>query len=1015
MESFRFIYLFIFSFLFQHVDAQFTQYGKTMEYHGRKAKTSYISPVSICFQGCSPTNNDHKGNISLFFPASKAGNVVSCTDIEISNPKYVIFNKNDFDIWTLGEREMPIVLCEKSKIDNYIAIYTKVQMDASEAKYEAKKKELQKSKEDNTDLKNRLRSLEAEHIKEINDIKSNALIFAYVDEEKLDSLQYEQHRCILNGDIEGAVKIGEQIDFKNNINKQLSNFELSIKKSQEIGFKLFEQSEALYLHLSNCDLLSLKNDSVKENYKLLIKTYRSLLEQYPTNFKCSEAIYNNTKLKLGNIIYNYLYKFYDIFYVSNTDNAYSHIHDYMKESASYGNSKAIYWLAEQGENLEEVKYYAKLLLNGISSGSLNFPVEGQSFYDIKDICTSIPDIRIDNSSMVYYYNILNEDEVSLVHAHCKDSTLRKISIPEKVIYNNHKYTVTEIGACAFGCDSYASDYNIGRRWVKEEEFHNNFGILVQNDTLDEYFTHVKLYFPKTLKYVGIAAFDPRLQPVVFKIKEIPRELEVLRAYSFNGCIYKKNIIINNKITAIEEQALPGYYDENDKDEPFKCNYNITIPFSLKKLDTFKRSEGKDGDFRTANILSINNNPNFRLIDGSLYNADSSYVYLGTIGQNNKRLNITRNLRFDDNDFDILSNYLYLDDIFIDSINIDNRNPYYTYHDKCLYTKQADTLLYVIPFADRVRLLPNIKSIRPWILSDVNYELPDDINVIGMIEFLIKAIYHEEMYHKLKFEYKGKIYNFETNDSIDTWENFLLDFQKHNDQDPKVLCAIGLINLNSNKYSESLNLLKSIYYLEGQSGVYFNQLIDSCISYKNSMLELVKQLNHTDYDNHYKNIEICNKLRPYLNNVADNSSEEDDILDAFYMNWKCGIHETYRYASSVLECMEYADIYAKRLLELYNNVENKKTCSDFYTTMAKIVWYKDKNKTFSSLQKALELNPLNIETYELLGDYYNENETNIIKKETELSKVLNKILTINPDYIPTSDSVLKDLYRRKSNK
>ena len=149
--------LIIYFFCLLQAEAQFTQRGWTLEYHGRQKKSIYTSPVSISFQGCSSTTNDKSGNLSLVFPNAKAGNVVSCTDLEISNSEYVIFNRNDFDIWTLGDRRLPIVLCKKSKIDNYVAIYTKVQMEAANAKYKKAKKDLYKSEKDNSELRKELK------------------------------------------------------------------------------------------------------------------------------------------------------------------------------------------------------------------------------------------------------------------------------------------------------------------------------------------------------------------------------------------------------------------------------------------------------------------------------------------------------------------------------------------------------------------------------------------------------------------------------------------------------------------------------------------------------------------------------------------------------------------------------------------------------------------------------------------------------------------------------------------
>ena len=480
---------------FLQVDAQFTQHGRTLEYHGRQSKTTYTSPVSIAFQGCSSTTNDKAGNLSLVFPNAKAGNVVSCTDLDISNSQYVIFNRNDFDIWTLGDRDLSIVLCKKSKIDSYVAIYTKVQMDVSNAKYEAKKKELYNSEQDKIALKKELEHLTKRHDEEIKEIKANALIFAYIDEEKMDSLQYEQHLCILNNDIKKAVKIGQQIDFKNNMSKRLSNFEASVKKSQEIGLKLYQEAEALYLHIANCELLSIEEDSLKNDYDILIKSYRSLLAQYPINFKCSEEVYKKTKIKLGNLLYRYADKV--IGYTSRVYDEDS-IKCYMKEAASCNNSDAMLWFVENHENRDTAKVYTKILLEGIESGKLNIPGD-YSYYDIKDICNSIPDFKTENKSMVFYYTVLDSNRVSLTHVHCKDTTIRKIRIPEKVIYGNNKYRVTEIGTCALGEASYSDLLLKRRRFIDDKDFYNNLNFAMKDSSQ---IATMELIIPETITYIG---------------------------------------------------------------------------------------------------------------------------------------------------------------------------------------------------------------------------------------------------------------------------------------------------------------------------------------------------------------------------------------------------------------------------------------------------------------------------------------------------------------------------------
>ena len=145
-------------------------------------------------------------------------------------------------------------------------------------------------------------------------------------------------------------------------------------------------------------------------------------------------------------------------------------------------------------------------------------------------------------------------------------------------------------------------------------------------------------------------------------------------------------------------------------------------------------------------MDISNNPNFKLINGALYNADSSYVYLGTIGQYNNLLTITRNLRFDDDFFERL-HYIQLE-LAIDSINFDKRNPYYSYYNHCIYTKQLDTLLYILPAVDNVRLSPKLKRIDVMDMpSEINYEIPNDMSVEGLKECL-SVFYNSEINFKL---------------------------------------------------------------------------------------------------------------------------------------------------------------------------------------------------------------------------------------------------------------------------
>lgn len=985
-------------FCFLQVDAQFTQHGRTLEYHGRQSKTTYTSPVSIAFQGCSSTTNDKAGNLSLVFPNAKAGNVVSCTDLEISNSQYVIFNRNDFDIWTLGDRNLSIVLCKKSKIDSYVAIYTKVQMDVSNAKYEAKKKELYNSEQDKIALKKELEQLTKKHNEEIKEIKANALIFAYIDEEKIDSLQYEQHLCILNNDIKKAVEIGQQIDFKNNMSKQLSNFEASIKKSQEIGLKLFQEAETLYLHIANCELLSIDKDSLKEDYDILIKSYRSLLAQYPNNFKCSEEVYKKTKIKLGNILYKYADKV--IGYTSSVYNEDS-IKCYMKEAASCNNSDAMLWFVEHHENRDTAKVYAKILLEGIESRKLNVPGDF-SYYDIKDICNSIPDFKTENKSLVFYYTVLDSNRVSLTHVHCKDTTIRKIRIPEKVIYGNNKYRVTEIGTCALGENSYSEFLlKAGKRFVDDKDFYNNLNFAMKDSSL---VAKIKLIIPETITYIGEGAFNPRLSAVSFLLNALPKNLEILRTNSLQNCEFSRGeIIIPNKVKEIEEDALPLWWDNIN----YKIKYyNIFIPRSLERIDCLDGlSVGTCGN-GVGKIMDISNNPNFRLINGVLYNADSSYVYLGTIGQYNNILTITRNLQFDDDFFERL-HYIQFE-LPLDSICFDERNPYYSYFDHCIYTKQLDTLLYILPAVDNVRLSPELKWIDVMDMpSEIHYEIPNDMSVEGLKECL-SVFYNSE----INFKLYGNEYTKKESDSENQIckSEFIDTILKDNKNNPRLLSTIALLYLENDYYYQAYELLDSIKEVSDSNPYFCTLLLDSCYSYMTKIDTYIEKYKSTNSNNHDDMVEICLKLRDFFNNTADYFNTEVSVYNAFYNNWVLGAQESYNSRSYSLSYMEKGIPYALKLITKFDMEKYKNIVSDFYSSLANVASRDDDSdnslKAFQYANKSLELNSNNIEAYEALATYFYYNGG--VEKNKKIKEIITKVEIIDSNYKNSKDNLLYQL-------
>lgn len=1002
-------------------DAQFTQKGRTLEYRGRQNKIAYTSPVSISFQGCASTINDKSDNLLLVFPNAKAGNVVSCTELKTSNPQYVIFNRNDFEIWTLGDRILPVVLCEKSKIDNYVAVYTKVQMKSSNAKYEAKKRELEQSEFDKQKLNKKIEQLKREHTAEIKEIKENALIFAYIDEERLDSLQYEQHKCILNNDIESAVEIGKQIDFKNNISKQLSNFEKSISKTQEIGMKLFQKAETLYLHIKNCELLSTEKDSLREDYDILIKCYRTLIDQYPNNFKCTEDLYNKIKVKLGNILYKYAELYLD-FYPSWTDSENieygpgdfsdndeavwrvdSLTNSYMREASLYKNTNAMLWIVENGENYSERKSYAKELLKGIGDGTLSTPGE-YSFYDIKDICESFLDFQIEDKDKILYYAILGDSAVSVAHFHCKNRLLDKIKIPQSVVYQEKKYTVAQIGLAAFGATSQEGDFlkfGIQRGgWKVTNNYFGQDDNMINRETTDSDEDRIfSIELPKTIEYVGAGAFFPRLDCVNIKINGIPNSLKVLRSSSFMGCKFPKKIIIPNKVEIIEGDALPVFGGNS-----------VSLPKSLRELSLFNGASGGNFGNSFGKIIDINDNPNLRLIDGALYTADSSYVYLGTVGQHNKWLHITKNLKFDEDFFDRMHySEQWFEKEIIDSISFDERNPYYSYYNHCIYTKQLDTLLYVLPTVDNVQLSARLKDISVMDMpSGIHYEIPSGMPVEGM-----KACIAIFSYHNIEFKFNGKEYKNKESDSEKRLVNrdFFDLIIKENINNPKLLCLKGLLYLEDDRFYQAYDLLDSIKGVGCSSSDSYMSLLDSCCIYKYRMDKYIEEYKSIDTNNHDKNVEICLKIRNFFNNTADYLNREVDIHNAFYVNWVLGAQESYSNKSYSLTYMEKGIPYALKLVNEFDTEKYRNEVSDFYASLANVALYDDdESKQFLYAQKSLELNPNNIDAYEALGMYIYNNGGD---KNRKLRDLILKVEKIDSNYSNSKNHILYQLLNKET--
>ena len=176
--------------------AQFIQEGYTLEYKGNQAKVPYTNLVSLDFAGAVNTVNE-KGNFSLRFNQLSPGNMVGEFNITIGDKQYVLFNKPIIQRWILtNDAKMEVLLCRKSHIDNLVNSYTKAHVSKLEKQYNEAKEGIEKQISENERLENdinglvqQLSELKNHYEMQITTIRANAVMFAYVDETKLDSLE----------------------------------------------------------------------------------------------------------------------------------------------------------------------------------------------------------------------------------------------------------------------------------------------------------------------------------------------------------------------------------------------------------------------------------------------------------------------------------------------------------------------------------------------------------------------------------------------------------------------------------------------------------------------------------------------------------------------------------------------------------------------------------------------------------------------------------------------------------
>lgn len=300
----------VFLFIFNAITfAQFVQNGKTMEYNRRQSKKTFVLPVSLMFEGASSTYNDDEGNFQLMFGNITAGRKINNYSINLNGRNdYVVFNHNEINDWILTkDKSLEIVFCKKEIIDYLTKTYTDNYVQSLKRKLEETKVQLQNSINDNEELDRKILELESNYRKDLEEIKARAILFAYVDEEKISSIELDIREAILQGDFKKAYELGETLNYNKVADDRLNNFEKILKLAEKEADDLFNLSQSIETHIKNIQLIKGRGDSELCNYfHSLITIYTKLVTTYESGrLGTTKEHLSFLKEKLGNAFYNY--------------------------------------------------------------------------------------------------------------------------------------------------------------------------------------------------------------------------------------------------------------------------------------------------------------------------------------------------------------------------------------------------------------------------------------------------------------------------------------------------------------------------------------------------------------------------------------------------------------------------------------------------------------------------------------------------------------------------------------
>lgn len=215
-----------------------------------------VGGVQIMAIGASPTDSDKEGNFELNFPEALPGDPLM--NLKIHKKGYEIVNADKLSNWNLTDDHMlNIVVGITNQLDSLRRIYYNLGQSNFHKKYlvAIKQLELLKKEGQNNQVlyRSKLDSLNNELSTYQKKLETYSYRFARIDRDNI--LEHEKHAIKLldDGDIEGAIKIYEDMELENLL---LNKLTIKNENQEDLALLIPLILNKFLLHSKNKDLVA---------------------------------------------------------------------------------------------------------------------------------------------------------------------------------------------------------------------------------------------------------------------------------------------------------------------------------------------------------------------------------------------------------------------------------------------------------------------------------------------------------------------------------------------------------------------------------------------------------------------------------------------------------------------------------------------------------------------------------------------------------------------------------------